>query len=356
MTPEMQPPSMALGAAVERRRQVHTRAAEFLLGLTHRFWVGRLVFAPGFVQPRTYRSGQSRYLLADDGVARRWVQTWLADFASEIEDGLKQAPVLPSGSIRRWRRPSSNDRKTRAFIARGRRNQLEQLLKNAGFVAWRQLLPYVKAILASQARRLPTGQQLVLRQLPKVFARIERDLRRRTGTSSRLVPREIALTEVQAIQEHRDSLLLGYMPIIRRELATVTRVHIPKRRPPGKNLVGLPRGRGGMRDSPETGDPVDLRPYRVQIMRMRGILQATYTTSLHSRLAWLLEITGIWPFHYLKTADHPHPSPSAERPFPHPSQFMPCSVCKTSARVPICPRRSRLFREWMKDIGAAKPL
>lgn len=336
---------------VERRRQVHARAPEFILGLTHRLWLGRKVFAPGFVQPRKYPSGQVRYLLAHDGEARQWAHKWLSEFVSEVEHALGQALIPASRSMKRGRKPSSNDRKIKALLMRKRTEQLKQTLKNAGFVAWRQLLPHVEAILAAQARVLPAGQQLVLRQLPRVLARIERDLWSSIGTSGSPVPSEIAPTEVQAAHKDRDNLLLRYMPMIQRELATVIRLHMPKGMTRGKRREGRPLGRGGVRDSAGEGDPVDLRPYRARILKMRGILNLSYTTSLHSRLAWLLEITGIWPCHYLETTDLANPSPSSGRPFPHPSQFTPCSSCRTSARVQSCSRRSRLFREWMKDIG-----
>jgi hypothetical protein len=362
MTPEVRSPGSGAmkqtTVKIERDRLVGALAPEFFLGLAHRLWVGRQVFAPQFAsKPHYYSgSGQSRYLLTDDKKAREWVIGWLSGFIAEIEQVLRRGavPVKRKGLV------PKGEREYQRFLARSRQERLKQTLRAAGFAAWRQLLPHVEAILTAQRRSLPLGHQLILRQLPKLFWNIAKGLRASARSAdAQYLSVESKLSQDSGTRETQGSLLLQYMPLIRKELGRfLTREPIRKAR-------GRPRGRGGLRASPESlatpdeipylPDPVDLVPHRSQILKIRDILTKSERDLGHAQLGWLFEITGIWPFHALESmplvvdgrmVDR---SPSPDRPFPHPSHFIPCRSC-VKGSVVTCPRRGQLTRELMKDI------
>src|SRR6266545_7436199 len=339
-------------AEVERGRLLRARAPEFFAGLAHRLWVGRLVFAPQFASmPQHYPSGQSRYLLDRDETAREWVTEWLSEWIAGIEDALKQSPFRPSVSKKRKEVIPKSKRNIEQLVARSRREGLRQTLQVAGFTTWRQLLPDLEAILTAQRRSLPPGHELIVRQLPKVLTQIERQLRKSARMADGQAPPVGTVSSVTSeARSSREERLLQRMPVVREEAERFLRAHRLRQRPRGR-----PWGRGGLRGSAERSmpieavlvppDPVDLRPYRSRILKLRNVLSASSTSPIHARLGWLLEITGIWQFHALE----PMPlflngqavdrTPATARPFPHLSQFIPCSFCKTSRQVVSCPRR-----------------
>ena len=296
-------------------------------------------------------SKRNLYVLAGDETACRWIRRLVAGFAQQIEQMVRR-PSPRVGFL-----GESLTKRQRNVLARSRRRDLRETLIVAGFRD-RRVLAIVER-LSKCLRDRPTLAELsVLRQLPAVFRRLRREvlgaIRRSTApdTSRRedYVPpgaTTVLLTRTRLATYLR--LLAQEVVLYRDQQLSLLNASADAKRP---------RGRGpGIRPDPDTPRrAVDLTEHLPEVRALLRLVRRSPQTGMTdvAALGWLFEVSGIWSFHFLHSLpdapSQPHPVPTPDRPFWHPSVFGPCAACRDNYRgVRSCSRRRERVREFIKD-------